>query len=208
VLGAGPGARPPGWNDLAALPYTRAVLDEALRLYPPAWVITRRAAADDALAGVDVPAGTLIILSPWLLHRRAASWPDPSAFDPARFLDAGGRAPGSRPSGDYLPFGAGPRLCSGGRRPGARRAAARTARGRRPRGATAGRGAGHPAPPRRPAAAARTPLRAACAGQAPGRWLWSAVQANRSATGQVFTIEAAGTPAVIARSQPISCQSS
>jgi cytochrome P450 len=113
VLGDGPGARPPGWNDLAALPYTRAVLDEALRLYPPAWVITRRAAADDALAGVDIPEGTLIILSPWLLHRRAASWPDPSAFDPARFLDAGGRAPGSRPSGDYLPFGAGPRLCIG-----------------------------------------------------------------------------------------------
>ncbi len=113
VLGAGPRARPPGWDDLSALPFTRAVLDEALRLYPPAWVISRRAVADDVLLGVDVPAGTLILLSPWLLHRREATWPDPQRFDPARFLDADGRTPRSRPSGEYLPFGVGPRLCIG-----------------------------------------------------------------------------------------------
>ncbi len=99
--------REPGWADLAALRYTRAVLDEALRLYPPAWIITRRALAGDEIDGVAVPAGTLVLISPWLLHRRTQSWPDPVAFDPTRFLAAEGRPEG------YLPFGAGPRLCIG-----------------------------------------------------------------------------------------------
>jgi cytochrome P450 len=101
----------PGWGSLPALPYTRAVVDEALRLYPPAWVITRRALDDDVVDGLAIPAGTLVVLSPWLLHRRGKSWPDPLRFDPERFLAAGaGRRPGR---GDYLPFGAGPRLCIG-----------------------------------------------------------------------------------------------
>jgi cytochrome P450 len=87
-------------------PWTRAVVDEALRLYPPAWVVTRRAVEDDVVAGVAIPAGTLVLLSPWLLHRREADWPDPERFDPSRFLE-------HRPPGGYLPFGAGPRLCIG-----------------------------------------------------------------------------------------------
>jgi cytochrome P450 len=110
-LDALPSDAVPGWADLPALPYTRAVVDEALRLYPPAWVITRRALADDVVDGVAVPAGTLVILSPWLLHRRPASWPDPLRFDPDRFLDTGAGRGAVR--GDYLPFGAGPRLCIG-----------------------------------------------------------------------------------------------
>ena len=101
--------REPGWADLPRLPLTRAVVDEALRLYPPAWVITRRAIGPDTLAGVQLPAGTLVILSPWLLHRRPDSWPDPLRFDPGRFVDSGRSAP----RGDYIPFGAGPRLCIG-----------------------------------------------------------------------------------------------
>lgn len=107
-----PGA---AWADLPALTYTRAVVDEALRLYPPAWVVTRRALADHDIAGVRVPAGSLVILSPWLLHRRAASWPDPQRFDPDRFLPGGAAAGASRgpARGDYVPFGAGPRLCIG-----------------------------------------------------------------------------------------------
>jgi cytochrome P450 len=112
VLGAappGPSHRTPTWADLPALRLTRAVVDEALRLYPPAWVITRRAREPDTLCGVEIPAGTLVLLSPWLLHRRAASWPEPERFDPRRFLD-GER---STPRGDYLPFGLGPRLCVG-----------------------------------------------------------------------------------------------
>jgi cytochrome P450 len=89
------------------LPWTRAVVDEALRLYPPAWALSRRSHAADVIGDLDVPAGTLVIVSPWLLHRRADSWPDPLAFLPDRFLDSdAGRSA-------YLPFGQGPRLCIG-----------------------------------------------------------------------------------------------
>ena len=108
------GDRPPTWDDVPRLRLVRAVVDESLRLYPPAWVITRRAVDDDVVAGVEVPPGTVVLLSPWLLHRRPDSWPDPLRFDPGRFLDGDGRAVGrSAPRGDYLPFGLGPRLCIG-----------------------------------------------------------------------------------------------
>jgi cytochrome P450 len=110
VLGDGRRLRPPRWADLPRLPLARAVIEESLRLYPPAWVITRRAVRDDVVAGLAVPAGTMVILSPWLLHRRPDSWPDPERFEPGRFLDRAGQAP---LRGDYLPFGAGPRLCIG-----------------------------------------------------------------------------------------------
>lgn len=103
------GHRSPGWADLSALRVTRAVVDESLRLFPPAWVVTRRAEADDEVCGVAVPAGTLVILSPWLLHRRATDWPEPLTFAPTRF--AGERS--ATPRGSYLPFGVGPRLCIG-----------------------------------------------------------------------------------------------
>ncbi|HST85023.1 MAG TPA: cytochrome P450 [Kineosporiaceae bacterium] len=109
VLSSGQG-RAPRWSDLPALGYTRAVVDESLRLYPPAWVITRRAIAEDRVDGVIVPPGTLLLISPWLLHRREESWPDPLRFDPTRFLGAGEQ---SRRREGYLPFGAGPRLCIG-----------------------------------------------------------------------------------------------
>ncbi len=97
-----------GWDALARLPLTRAVVDEVLRIYPPAWVITRRATDDHDLDGLAVPAGTLVIISPWLLHRGEA-FSDPERFDPGRF------APGAPtpPRGTYLPFGGGPRLCIG-----------------------------------------------------------------------------------------------
>jgi cytochrome P450 len=89
------------------LPWTRAVIDEALRLFPPAWALSRRSDQADVIAGREVPAGTLVIISPWLLHRRSDSWPDPLVFRPERFLDAGAGRSG------YLPFGQGPRLCIG-----------------------------------------------------------------------------------------------
>jgi len=89
------------------LPWTRAVVDEALRLFPPAWAISRRSQQADVIGGHAVPAGTLVIISPWLHHRRTASWADPLAFQPERFLDAGAGRSG------YLPFGQGPRLCIG-----------------------------------------------------------------------------------------------
>ena len=105
--GAG-GTRTVRWQDVQALPVVRAVVDEGLRLYPPAWAITRRALADDVVDGVRLPAGTLVITSPWVHHRRADLWPDPRRFDVDRWL---GEAPGRREG--YIPFGAGPRLCIG-----------------------------------------------------------------------------------------------
>lgn len=91
---------------LEQLPYARAVYDEALRLYPPAWLITRTALAADEIAGHAIPAGALIILSPSLLHRHPDLWEEPEAFRPERFL-------GSVDRGAFMPFGAGPRLCIG-----------------------------------------------------------------------------------------------
>ena len=90
-----------------SLPWTRAVVDESLRLFPPAWALSRRTSRDDVIGGQAVPAGTLAIISPWLVHRRDDLWPDPLAFRPQRFLGAGAAVPG------YLPFGQGPRLCIG-----------------------------------------------------------------------------------------------
>ena len=84
------------------LPWTRAVIDEALRLFPPAWTISRRSSRADVIGGHAVPAGTMVIISPWLLHRRGDSWSDPLAFRPQRFLDADAGRSG------YLPFGQGP----------------------------------------------------------------------------------------------------
>lgn len=83
-------------------------MDESLRLYPPAWVVTRQALADDVVAGVEVPAGTLVIVCTWGLHRDPALWEAPEEFRPERFLDAP-----RPPAGTYVPFGAGPRLCIG-----------------------------------------------------------------------------------------------
>ncbi|MEN8705693.1 MAG: cytochrome P450 [Nocardioides marinisabuli] len=89
------------------LPWTRAVVDESLRLFPPAWALSRRSLGPDVVGGREVPAGTLAIISPWLLHRRGESWPAPLSFRPERFLD-----PAAARSA-YLPFGQGPRLCIG-----------------------------------------------------------------------------------------------
>jgi cytochrome P450 len=91
------------------LPWTRAVVDESLRLFPPGWVLTRKATQADSVGGQAVPAGTLAIISPWLLHRNATSWPDPHEFRPERFL----REMSTQARPDYVPFGLGPRLCIG-----------------------------------------------------------------------------------------------
>ena len=94
---------------VSRLPFTRAFLDETLRLYPPAYLIVREAQAADEIAGRAVPAGTIVSISPWVLHRHHAHWRDPGRFDPQRFL------PGATPPDRmvYLPFGAGPRICVG-----------------------------------------------------------------------------------------------
>ena len=102
--------RPAQAADLPRLPYTRAVFDEALRLYPPAWLITRQALAPDEIAGHAIPAGALLIISPYVLQRRPEIWPEPEAFQPERFL---GELDADRPRFAYLPFGGGPRQCIG-----------------------------------------------------------------------------------------------
>jgi cytochrome P450 len=99
-------------TDLAErLPQTRAVIDEAARLYPPIAAISRVAIEADTLAGEAIPRGTLVVIAPYVLHRHRTLWPDPDVFDPARFLDANHRSRIDRFS--YLPFGAGPRTCVG-----------------------------------------------------------------------------------------------
>ena len=88
----------------------RAVFEEALRLYPPAAMLARQAIADDELAGVTIPAGTVVTVSPYVLHRRRGLWDQPDAFDPSRFL---GERRNRIDRFAYIPFGAGPRVCIG-----------------------------------------------------------------------------------------------
>jgi enediyne biosynthesis protein E7 len=97
-------------HSAAELPYAQAVLEETLRLYPPVWLFTRRAEQDDALADYDLPAGTDIYLSPYVLHRSDHYWPEPERFDPERFAPDGDLKKGERP---YFPFSLGPRRCLG-----------------------------------------------------------------------------------------------
>ena len=94
------------FDDYSQLTYTRSVVEETLRLYPPAWLITRAALGSDVIDDVTIPAGALVIMSPWLLHRHPRLWPDPEAFRPERFEQGVGRFA-------HIPFGAGPRLCIG-----------------------------------------------------------------------------------------------
>jgi cytochrome P450 len=88
----------------------RAVFEEAMRLYPPAAMLSRQAIADDDLAGVHIPAGAVISVSPYVLHRRRGLWDNPDAFDPSRFL---GERRERIDRFAYIPFGAGPRVCIG-----------------------------------------------------------------------------------------------
>ena len=102
--------RLPATDDLALLPETRRVLEESLRLYPPAWILGRRALGADRLGDVEVASGTVIAMSPYIVHRLERYWPDPESFQPDRFLAE--RMPGKHPFA-YFPFGGGPRLCIG-----------------------------------------------------------------------------------------------
>ncbi|MGH2538484.1 MAG: cytochrome P450 [Candidatus Promineifilaceae bacterium] len=102
--------RPPAFADLPDLPYTRQVLDEALRLYPPAYAIARHAAGADEVGGYRVPALAAVTLSPYLTHRLPEFWPEPERFDPGRFRP---EQVAERPRYAYIPFGGGPRQCIG-----------------------------------------------------------------------------------------------
>ncbi len=106
------GRRVAAWEDLPRLELTGRVLREALRLYPPAWVTLRTAVRETRLAGRAIPAGSMLIFSPYVLHRRADLFPAPDHFDPERWRDRDtGRATAHRTA--FLPFGAGAARCIG-----------------------------------------------------------------------------------------------
>jgi cytochrome P450 len=103
------GAEENGALDIERLKFTRAVVDETMRLYPPAFLIARAAAASDTIAGMPVSKNDVVLVAPWLLHRHEKLWRDPNAFIPERFM-----APAPPPDRfAYLPFGVGARICIG-----------------------------------------------------------------------------------------------
>ncbi|SHK85731.1 cytochrome P450 [Hymenobacter psychrotolerans] len=108
--GAGLARRAPEFAELPRLPYSQQVVQETMRLYPPAWILDRVALEDDEFRGLPIPKGTLFSIYIYGIHRHPGLWPDPDAFRPERF------APGQEPpipAYAYLPFGGGPRLCVG-----------------------------------------------------------------------------------------------
>lgn len=104
------GGRLPTVDDLPALPYTRAVLAESMRVLPPAYVVGRQPLHDMEIGGFRVEAGSIVLMSPWVIQRDPRWWPDPLRFDPGRWtpeMEAG------LPRFAYFPFGGGPRKCIG-----------------------------------------------------------------------------------------------
>jgi cytochrome P450 len=104
------GGRAPGIADLGRLPYLLAVVNEVLRLYPPAYILARTSVAPSTIGGYDFPAGSTMIFSQWVMQRDARFFDDPEAFRPERWLDG---LEDRLPAGAYFPFGDGPRRCIG-----------------------------------------------------------------------------------------------
>jgi cytochrome P450 len=104
------GGRPPSVADLPRLAFTDMVVKEAMRRYPPAWLISRTAKEDDVIGGYRVPAGATVLLSPYVMHHHPGYWENPEGFDPERFIEAEHK---KRPRFAYFPFAAGPRMCIG-----------------------------------------------------------------------------------------------
>lgn len=104
------GGRRPGFEDVPRLTYTRQVLDESLRLFPPAWMFAREAIEDDEVCGYHIPAGKMVMLSPYVTHRDPDFWEQPYRFDPERFSEESKK---THHRYQYYPFGGGPRLCIG-----------------------------------------------------------------------------------------------
>ncbi len=100
----------PTYQDLERLPLARLIVEEALRLYPPAWSYPRRALVDVSIGGYTIPAGSTVLLCPYSTHRHPAFWSDPESFHPERFHLG---AAGERPRLAYFPFGGGQHQCMG-----------------------------------------------------------------------------------------------
>ncbi len=116
VLGDAGGMRAPTMDDIPQLNLTRAVVAETIRLYPPAWIMGRRTLVDMTLGGWQIPSGSIVLGSPWILHRDPTLWDSATSFMPDRWLNADGTfdesAPGV-PRGAWIPFGFGNRRCIG-----------------------------------------------------------------------------------------------
>jgi len=104
------GGRRPTFEDLQNLPYTRMVLSESMRLYPPAWAIGRRALKSFNVREYEVPAGSVVLMSQYIMHRDERFFPDPERFDPERWTP---ESQAQRPKFSYFPFGGGARVCIG-----------------------------------------------------------------------------------------------
>jgi len=104
------GGRTPRNEDIANLRYTRMVIDEAMRLYPPAHTLSRAPIRADEVLGHRIPAGATVLIVPWMLHRKPSLWERADRFEPERFSPERAAA---RPRFAYIPFGAGPRICIG-----------------------------------------------------------------------------------------------
>ncbi|MBU8894264.1 cytochrome P450 [Corallococcus sp. M34] len=102
--------RSPTVEDLPKLALTRRIIDESMRLFPPAWISSRAALQDDVIGGYHIPAGSFVLVSPWVTHRHPRLWENPEGFDPDRFLPELER---ERSRFTYFPFGGGPRQCIG-----------------------------------------------------------------------------------------------
>lgn len=101
----------PSFDSTGGLPYTRAAVQEVLRMYPPAWLISRQALVEDQIGGTAVAAGSLVVISPYTLHRHTRYWDEPETFAPSRFEPGAILQP---TAGSYLPFGLGATTCPAG----------------------------------------------------------------------------------------------
>jgi cytochrome P450 len=106
------GGRLPGFDDVPKLPYTTGVFSEALRMFPPAWAMGRRAKQDYKIAEYRIPAGSILIMSPWVSHRDPRWFAEPEKFDPERWRP---EIAEKLPKFAYFPFGGGARVCIGER---------------------------------------------------------------------------------------------
>jgi cytochrome P450 len=102
----------PTFDDVTRLPYTTGVFAESLRLYPPAWAIGRRAREEYSIGDYTIPAKSILLMSPWVVHRDPRWWPEPESFRPERWSPD---AADKRPKFAYFPFGGGTRVCIGER---------------------------------------------------------------------------------------------
>jgi cytochrome P450 len=102
--------RLPNLGDLPNLPFTLMVIEEAMRLYPPVWITSRKAIADDVICGYRVPANSIVAVSPFAVHHNRQIWDDPERFDPERFAAEWVK---ERQPFAFFPFGGGPRQCIG-----------------------------------------------------------------------------------------------